>query len=203
MRREVGLPGLIIWDTIRGPKYPMQCVFEEDNQTCIRVLETGKSPKLRHLGRTHKICLRWLFEVFQGKDMCLRYCETKMMSADIFTKSSFTQGQTWRYACELINHLDFSHAFTNDTQEFQPVVLPPKVKFKMNTEKPKLDISILGSKKDANYRITEEDLHPLQLSHSGGNDDSLIKPNGKVTRVKKPKMKKKTECITESWNADW
>ncbi len=98
--------------------------------------------------------------------------------------------------------MDFSNAFSSDTREFLPVVLPPKAKFKIMQETPKLDISILGSRRDKNYHITE-DSEPSKFDKQAMEEKSLIKPNGKVTRVKKTKKRKKTACITETWDADW
>ncbi len=36
--------------------------FQEDNQAMIRVIETGRNPTKRHLGRVHRVATSWLHE---------------------------------------------------------------------------------------------------------------------------------------------
>ena len=79
VRREA-LPSSILWELLlvdpaasvpRADKAENGYVwttFHEDNQTMIRVVETGRNPTMRHLGRTHYIQVSWLNERFQAKD---------------------------------------------------------------------------------------------------------------------------------------
>ena len=81
--RTEGLPALQLWDTIM--QRPVQCQFREDNQAAIRVLETGRNPTMRHMGRTHKVDLAWLHERFtESEQIKLSYCPTDEQAADIF-----------------------------------------------------------------------------------------------------------------------
>eukprot|EP00971_Amphidinium_carterae_P019647 387308-Amphidinium_carterae.1 len=57
---------------------------------------------MRHLGRTHRVSVAWLHEVFLSGNMILNKCDTNDQSADIFTKS-FTDETKWRHACSLIH----------------------------------------------------------------------------------------------------
>jgi hypothetical protein len=77
--------------------------FREDNAAAIQILKSGKSATLRHLGRTHKVCLQWLHEEIM-KNYLLEYCESALMCADIFTKP-FTDKVRWKHACLLIAHV--------------------------------------------------------------------------------------------------
>lgn len=43
-------------------------------------------PEIRHLNRTHNVCLKWMHEVVSGPNFELQYCNTKDQIADIFTK---------------------------------------------------------------------------------------------------------------------
>ena len=81
---KMGVPGLDLW----GALLPKKCVlvFHDDNQAAIQVCKTGRSPTMRHLGRTHCIDMAYLFEFFRRKDATLIYEETRRMRADIFTK---------------------------------------------------------------------------------------------------------------------
>jgi hypothetical protein len=94
--RTCGLPALDLWDTLLGK--PTKLIFEEDNTSFIRILETGgNSVALRHMNRTHGINLCWLSEVFKNRQVELRYCKSTEMAADIFTKA-FTNPQKWQEA---------------------------------------------------------------------------------------------------------
>jgi hypothetical protein len=98
--RAEGLPALTLWETILGR--PVKLVFEEDNQAAIVVLKSGFSPALRHMGRTHKVCLRWLHERVVEKDMQVEYCMSADQAADIFTKA-FTEPNKWEQAMDCIS----------------------------------------------------------------------------------------------------
>eukprot|EP00971_Amphidinium_carterae_P182499 3621816-Amphidinium_carterae.1 len=67
----------------------IRIVFEEDNEATISILKSGKNPTMRHLGRTHRVSVAWLHEVFLSGNMVLNKCDTNDQSADIFT-TSFT-----------------------------------------------------------------------------------------------------------------
>ena len=80
----------------------------EDNGTCIRVIETGRNPTMRHIGRTHKVDLRFVHERFAGGDMLMGWTDTERQSADIITKAS-TAALEWKHVRALIctsNKLD-------------------------------------------------------------------------------------------------
>ena len=98
--RTEGLPALQLWDLVFKRK--VKVIFMEDNQATMRILQTGRNPTLRHLGRTHRVDLAWLSDVFRFNDQVdIRYCVTSEMCADIFTKS-FTNPQRWAHACDLV-----------------------------------------------------------------------------------------------------
>ena len=84
--------------------------FYEDNQATIRMLETGKNPTLRHLGRTHKVDLAWMFEQFSREVFDLRYCTSEEQAADIFTKH-FVNPDKWKQVTRLIGHMFPSELF--------------------------------------------------------------------------------------------
>jgi hypothetical protein len=99
--RTCGLPALDLWDTLLGK--PTKLIFEEDNTSFIRIMETGgNSVALRHMNRTHGINLCWLAEVFKNRQVELRYCKSTEMAADIFTKA-FTNPAKWLEALAQIS----------------------------------------------------------------------------------------------------
>ena len=62
----------------------------------------GRSPNMRHVQRTHRVNLDWLFERM-AKDPGIRitYVGTKQQIADILTKGSFT-AQQWEALLRLV-----------------------------------------------------------------------------------------------------
>ena len=62
----------------------------------------ARAPKLRHLARTLRIDLDWLFERFlTDPALSITYINTKLQLADLFTKASFT-GMQWQALLQLI-----------------------------------------------------------------------------------------------------
>ena len=64
----------------------------------------GYSPALRHIKRTHGVCLRWLAERFRDLRCNLFYERSALQAADIYTKA-FTIPAEWDKALRLINVL--------------------------------------------------------------------------------------------------
>ena len=72
-------------------------VVFEDNDAVIKMCIKGRSPNMRHVPRTHRIDLDWLFErIRTDPGVYLRYVGTKEQIGDIFTKGAFTADQWWR-----------------------------------------------------------------------------------------------------------
>ena len=108
--RKEGLPINDLLDVILERK--VICEFLEDNQATIRMLESGRNPTLRHLGRTHKVDLAWLFEEFQKSTYHLRYCTSEEQGADIFTKH-FINTDKWLEVSACIGHMPMAKLFTS------------------------------------------------------------------------------------------
>jgi hypothetical protein len=79
----------------------MPLVFEEDNETAIHIMKTGKNPNMRYMTRTQGICCNWLKERFDDPQITLQKCDTHDMAADIFT-TCFTDAMKWQHDCSLI-----------------------------------------------------------------------------------------------------
>ena len=71
----------------------------------IKVVESGRNPTMRYIGRTHGVSVAWLHETFKSDDLDLAYEVSSRMCADIYTKA-FTDADKWRLACWLINICD-------------------------------------------------------------------------------------------------
>ena len=85
----------------------MLYVFE-DNEAVIRMIIKGRSPTMRHVSRTHRVALDWLFDRinFDSK-IQIRYIDTKHQLADILTKGNFTRDE-WDTLLHLFNISHFS-----------------------------------------------------------------------------------------------
>ena len=61
----------------------MVYVFE-DNEAVIKMIIKGRSPTMRHVSRTHRIALDWLFDrINLDLTIHIRYIDTKHQLADI------------------------------------------------------------------------------------------------------------------------
>ena len=59
----------------------------EDNEVLIKMKLKGRSPTMRHVSRTHRVALDWLFDRFHlDPKIQIRYIDTKKQLADILTK---------------------------------------------------------------------------------------------------------------------
>ena len=73
----------------------------EDNDAVIKMVIKGRAPTLRHVPRTHKVDLDWLFERMRDDPgIYLKYVGTKEQIADIFTKGNFSK-DAWQSLCRL------------------------------------------------------------------------------------------------------
>ena len=68
---------------------PLLYVFE-DNDAVIKMIIKGRSPTMRHVSRTHRVALDWLFDrVNLDPKIQIKYIDTKNQLADILTKGKF------------------------------------------------------------------------------------------------------------------
>ena len=80
----------------------------EDNEAVIKVIIKGRSPTMRHVSRTHRVALDWLFDRINLDPMIqIKYIDTKNQLADILTKGNFTRDE-WNHLLNLFNISHFS-----------------------------------------------------------------------------------------------
>ena len=64
----------------------------EDNEAVIKMIINGRSLAMRHVSRTHRVALDWLFErINLDSKIQIKYNDTKNQLADILTKGHFTR----------------------------------------------------------------------------------------------------------------
>ena len=80
----------------------------EDNEAVIKMTIKGRSPRMRHVSRTHRVIFDWLFDrINLDSKNKIRYIDTKHQLADILTKSNFTRDE-WNNLIHLFNISHFS-----------------------------------------------------------------------------------------------
>ena len=83
----------------------------EDNEAVIKMIFKGRSPTMRHVSRTHRVALDWLFDrINLDPKIQIKYNDTKSKLADILTKGIFTRDE-WNHLLCLFNISHFSYKF--------------------------------------------------------------------------------------------
>ena len=74
---------------------PVKLCVAEDNGAVIKALAKGRSPKLRHVARAHRVNLDWCYGLFRYPEVMVRYVSTKYQIADLGAKA-IAKGETWQ-----------------------------------------------------------------------------------------------------------
>ena len=80
-----------------------QLYIFEDNEAVIKMIIKGRSLAMRHVSRTHRVALDWLFDrINLDPEIQIKYIDTKNQHADILTKGNFTRYE-WNHLLCLFN----------------------------------------------------------------------------------------------------
>ena len=80
----------------------------EDKEAVIKMIIKGRSPTMRHVSRTHRVALDWLFDrIKMDPKIQVKYIDTKNQLVDILTKGNFTRDE-WNHLLYLFNISQFS-----------------------------------------------------------------------------------------------
>ena len=86
----------------------------EDNEAVIKMIIKGRSPRMRHVSRTHRIALDWLFDrINLDTKIQIKYIDTKNQLADKLTKRNLTHDE-WNHLLCLFN---ISHFISTNCSE--------------------------------------------------------------------------------------
>ena len=86
----------------------------EDNEAVIKMIIKGRSPTMRHVSRTHRVALDWVFtRINLDPKIRIKYIDTKNQLADILTKGKFTRDE-WNH---LLCLFDISHFSSTNCSE--------------------------------------------------------------------------------------
>ena len=98
----------IFSDVNPSPKEALLYIFE-DNEAVIKMIIKGRSLTMRHVSRTHRVALDWLFDrINLDPKIQIKYIDTKNQRADILTKGNFTRDECNHLLCLFnISHFSF------------------------------------------------------------------------------------------------
>ena len=75
----------------------------EDNEAVIKMIIKGRSPTMRHVSRTHRVALDWLFDrINLDSKIQIKYIDTKNQFAHMLTNGNFTRDE-WNHLLSLFN----------------------------------------------------------------------------------------------------
>ena len=84
------------------------CVFEDNEAVIKMIILQGRSPTMRHVSRTHRVALDWLFDrINLDSKIQIKYIDTKNQLTDILTKGNFRRDE-WNHLLSLFNISHFS-----------------------------------------------------------------------------------------------
>ena len=87
----------------------------EDNEAVIKMIIKGRSLVMRHVSRTNRVALDWLFDrINLDREIQIKYIDTKNQLADILTKGNFTRDE-WNHLLCLFNISRVSSTVCSDT----------------------------------------------------------------------------------------
>ena len=87
----------------------MLTVFE-DNEAVSKMIIKERSPTMRHVSRTHRVALDWLFDrINLDPKIQIKYIDTKNQLADMLIKGNFTRDE-WNHLLCFCNISHFSSA---------------------------------------------------------------------------------------------
>ena len=80
----------------------------EGNEAVTKMIIKGRSPTMKHVPRTHRVALDWLFDrINVDPKIQIKYSDTKNQPADMLTKGNFTRDE-WNHLLCLFNISHFS-----------------------------------------------------------------------------------------------
>ena len=135
--------------------------FLEDNEAVIKMIIKGRGPTMRHLSRTHRVALDWLFHrINLDSKVQKRYIDTKHQLADILTAGNFTRDE-WD---NLLHVFNISHISSTCCAKNSSLISCPKKMAKRKQEQKGEERSMAKSKSTA-----------MNLSSHGPTSSSTVK----------------------------
>ena len=97
-----------VLSNVKSARQEALLYVSEDNEAVIQMIIKGRSPTIRHVSRTHRVALDWLFDrINLDSKIQIKYIDTKNKLADILTRGNFTRDE-WNHLLSLFNVSHFS-----------------------------------------------------------------------------------------------
>ena len=79
---------------VKASHFVAMFYISEDYEAVINMIIKGRSPTMRHVSRTHRVALDWLFDrINLDPKIQIKYVDTRNLLADILTKGNFTRDE--------------------------------------------------------------------------------------------------------------
>ena len=125
----------------------------EDNEAVIKMIIKGRSPTMRHVSRTHRVALDWLFNrINLDSKIQIKYIDIKNQLADILTKGNFTRNE-WNHLLNLFNssHFRFTACTAAMAKRSQRVTAKSRPMMNLTTRTPSVVSSSTSSKPERTW----------------------------------------------------
>ena len=137
----------------------------EDNEAVIKMIMMGRSPTMRHVCRTHRVALDWLFDrINLDPKVQIKYIDTPNQLADILRKGNFTRDEWNHLLCVFnISHfssticLEVSSKRTQEDAGEERVTAKSKPMTNLVSRYRVRDPNVLASTKSENLRKTKSE----------------------------------------------
>ena len=84
----------IVPSTVRFSQSIAMLYVFKDNEAVMKMIIKGRGPTMKHVSRTHRVALDWLFDrISLDPKIQIRYIDTTHQLADILTKGNFTRDE--------------------------------------------------------------------------------------------------------------
>ena len=96
------------------------CTCLKTTKPVIKMIIKGRSPTMRHVSRTHRVALDWLFDrINVDPKIQIKFIGTKNQLADILTKGNFTRDE-WNHRLCMFNMSHFGSTNCSEVMSKRP-----------------------------------------------------------------------------------
>ena len=171
----------------------------EDNEAVIKMTIKGRSPTMRHVSRTHRVALDWLFDrINLDPKIQIKYIDTKNQLADILTKRNFTRDEWNHLLCSFnISHFSSTNSLEAMSKRTQEDASEERVTAK---SKPMMNLVSRCSVRDPNVLVSTASESPEKTRHESQNVP-LSSFNVQQTSTGRPVMGASSSDCSD-WNID-
>jgi len=86
VEKGVGEPMRDVIEHASRPIEKVRLLIMEDNEAVIKIIRKGRTLAFRHVSKTHRVNIDWIYECCLNEEILIRYIDTSKQIADILTK---------------------------------------------------------------------------------------------------------------------